>query len=335
MIYIVYLACFLISFIMQFFVMKYANKNRLYDMPGERKVHDRPIPRLGGIGIFIAFTAGFFFFGFSMQRNFMLIYAGALVLFFMNVFDDVVKGGINNKIKFLVQIILASILFYFGIKITVFLSSRVVSYIITLLWIVGITNSFNLLDNMNGLSSGIAMISLFFLSILMFTQGDLQLTKFALVLLFSIGGFFVLNFPKAKIFMGDAGSNVIGFVIACIAVSGQYVAVSRLTRLPVIAPILILSVPIYDTFSVMIIRKIKGYSIFRADTNHISHRLTRMGLSHKNSVLIIFLVGIISGLSGFILKDLYLYSALVVLGQIILFYILLTVLIYAGKKEED
>jgi len=334
MTYLVYGICFLISFLLQFFVINYADKNSLYDLPGERKVHTRPIPRLGGIGIFIAFTAGFFFFGFSMQRNFMLIYSGALVIFFMNIFDDVIKDGINNKVKLLVQIILASILFYFGINITVFISSRVFSFIITLLWIIGITNSFNLLDNMNGLSAGVAMIGLFFLGVIMYSQGDIQLMRFTFVLLFSIAGFFVLNFPKARIFMGDAGSNVIGFVIACLAVSGQYVAASRLTRLPVIAPLIILSVPIYDTLSVMIIRKMKGYSIFRADTNHISHRLTRMGLSHTDAVLVIFLISIITGLNGLILKDLYLYSAFAVLGQLILFYILLTVLVYAGKKED-
>jgi UDP-GlcNAc:undecaprenyl-phosphate GlcNAc-1-phosphate transferase len=325
------------SFLLSFFIQKLSimlcRKFELYDLPGERKVHTEPIPRLGGIGIFISVLIMALITGLLKNPELRKIIIASSAIFLLNLFDDLKKNGINNRIKLVFQIIISIILYYSGIKISLFLNNEILRFFVTIFWITGIMNSFNLIDNMNGLSSGLGIISTLFFSIIFFQEGKNELMYLCLILSFSLSGFFIMNFPKAKIFIGDCGANFLGFILAAVSITGTYVVETRLTRLPVIAPILILSVPIYDTLSVMIIRKLKGYSIFRADTNHVSHRLTKMGLSQKNSVLVIFLISIISGIGAFMLRDLFLKSALILLFQLFIFYILITILIYAGKKN--
>ena len=326
-------AAFLISFFIQGLSIIVCRKFELYDLPGERKVHTEPIPRLGGIGIFISVLIIAIITGLLKNPELRKIIIASSAIFLLNLLDDLKKNGINNRIKLSFQIIISVILYYSGIKISLFLNNEILRFLITIFWITGIMNSFNLIDNMNGLSSGLGIIAGFFFSIIFFQEGKNELMYLSLILSFSLAGFFIMNFPKAKIFLGDGGANFLGFILAAVSITGTYVVETRLTRLPVIAPILILSVPIYDTLSVIVIRKIKGYSIFRADTNHISHRLTKMGISQKNTVLIIFLIAIISGSGAFMLRDLFLKSALILLFQLFIFYILITILIYAGKKN--
>ncbi|MCK9225531.1 MAG: undecaprenyl/decaprenyl-phosphate alpha-N-acetylglucosaminyl 1-phosphate transferase [Candidatus Muirbacterium halophilum] len=325
------------SFLLSFFIQKLSimlcRKFELYDLPGERKVHTEPIPRLGGIGIFISVLIMALITGLLKNPELRKIIIASSAIFLLNLFDDLKKAGINNRIKLVFQIIISVILYYSGIKISLFLNNEILRFFVTIFWITGIMNSFNLIDNMNGLSSGLGIISSLFFSFIFFQEGKIELMYFSLVLACSLSGFLILNFPKARIFMGDCGANFLGFLLATISITGTYVVETRLTRLPVIAPLLILSVPIYDTLSVIIIRKLNGYSIFRPDTNHISHRLTKMGISQKNSVLVIFLISVIGGLGALMLRDLYLKSALILLFQLFIFYILITILVYAGKKN--
>jgi UDP-GlcNAc:undecaprenyl-phosphate GlcNAc-1-phosphate transferase len=332
-VYIFSITAFIVSFVLQYLIRKMCYRFELFDHPGERKVHCEPVPRIGGLGIYIAFSLSFFLSGMWQEKELLIIFAGASALFLFNLADDLMKDGIRNKIKLIFQILVISMIFLSGIKVTAFLNNPLILWAITVIWMTGITNSFNLIDNMNGLSSGLAMIAAFFFAMFFSTQGQYELVYLCIIMIFSVGGFFMWNFPKGRVFMGDCGANFIGFLLASIAVLGSYVQNTRLTRLPIIAPIIILSVPIYDTVSVMIIRKIKGFSIFRPDKNHISHRLTYTGLSNVKSVLVIFLIAIISGISALLLQDLFVNSALLLLLMLFFFYILITILVYAGKKD--
>jgi UDP-GlcNAc:undecaprenyl-phosphate GlcNAc-1-phosphate transferase len=325
---------FLISQTIQDISVIFAKKFNLYDKPGKRKIHKRPIPRIGGIGIFIASLIGTVWFSYVENPLYLKIFSVAAVIFVIGFLDDIL-GGINNKIKLVFQIIAASLLYFQGIKITLFINNPIITYFLTVVWIVGITNSFNLIDNMNGLASGLAMINFMFFSILFFMQGNTEAAYFCLIFVFSILGFYVRNFPEAKIFMGDGGSNYIGFVLAAVSVAGVYTVGSRLTHLPVIAPVIILSVTIYDTLSVMIIRKLQKRSIFEGDTNHISHRLVKTGLSTVHAVLVIYLIAIISGITAIILRDLYVTSAVLVLLQTFFIYVLISILVFVGGKDEN
>lgn len=323
----------LLNIWIQKYLIKFCHKKQLFDMPGKRKVHCEPVPRIGGLGIFISFAILFFAFDLFSIWTYKIIFLSASFLFFINLIDDLKPGGINNKIKLFIQILLSSILFFMGVKVTLFIDNEIITFLLTVIWITGITNSMNLIDNMNGLSSGLGIISSLFFAYTFYQQANNSLFYMCIILASSILPFFLFNYPKGRIFMGDCGANLIGFLLATISVSGTYLVNSRLSRLPVIAPLIILSVPIYDTLSVMIIRKIKGYSVFSPDKNHISHRISNMGISNNISVLIIFLISIICSIGAIILPDLYLRSALIMLLQLFILYILITILVYAGKKN--
>ncbi|MGM0607760.1 MAG: glycosyltransferase family 4 protein [Candidatus Muiribacteriota bacterium] len=330
---VIIIIIFLISVFSQVVIMKISRKYNLYDMPGERKIHKKPVSRLGGIGVFIAFSAGFFLSGLYQNPRLLLIYTGSFLIFIINLFDDIKEKGINNKIKLLITVVIALIMYSHGLRVTLFLRTEWLMILLTVLWVTGITNSFNLLDNMNGLSSGITIIAAVFFAVVFYYQNIYELSGLMILLIPAVAGFFIFNFPKGKIFLGDAGANFNGFLLAAVSVTGTYIITTRLTRLPVIAPLLILSVPIYDTLSVIIIRKLKGYSIFRPDNNHISHRLVKMGFTNFNAVLMIFLISIITGISAIMLRDLYLWSALLLLGQVFIIYIFFTILVHVGKKN--
>ena len=313
-----------------------AKKMKIMDKPNERKIHKEAKPRGIGVSFFIVYVIGLLLLHLLgvkipfISKYLLWIILGG-VIFLLGLFDDIFN--LNPYIKFGVQLAVALAFSIFIEKVTFFIKVPAIQITITTLWIIGIMNSFNLLDNMDGLSSGIAFITTLIFALFNFQIGNSQLSILFLLLSAVMIGFLPVNFYPAQCFMGDSGSLFIGYVISTLSIMGVYTSFSRLRHLPVIVPLLILSVPIYDTFSVIYIRLKNKKSIFVGDKNHFSHRLFNLGLSHKNAVLFIYLVTFATGMISLLITKVNWLGALILLGEDLILFTLLSILISVkGKK---
>lgn len=340
--------------------IRLAIRLRIIDRPNARKMHRVVKPLLGGLavwGTFTVLTAAVLYglppalpllqqvFGLhaqaldvqqearAMQTQVLGLLAGAALMFFAGLYDD--RFGLSVRGKFACQIIAASVLFLTGTKVVLFIGVPLVSYALTVLWVVAITNAFNLLDNMDGLSAGVASIAALLFAITFADQGQSLLAVLALILSGAACAFLRYNFTPARVFMGDAGSLVLGFVLAALAMLGNYLSASRLTHLPVIIPLLILAVPIFDTLSVMVMRWQLGISIFTADKRHFSHRLVNLGMTVKQAVLTIYLVTFAVGLPATLLPKLEAKDALLVLLHTLMLFAVIVLLERASANREE
>ena len=284
--------CLLIVALIIPFVKKIALHINALDITDARKVHTKPIPRLGGLGIFIGFLMGYMIFGQStIQMNSILI--GSFIIVLTGMIDDI--KPISAKSKLLGQIFASSVIVFYGnillSNVTIWglnIDFGVFAYPVTILFIVACTNVINLIDGLDGLSGGIS--SIFYLStiILCFFQGRFMELEFvlALIMLGSTLGFLVHNFHPAKIFAGDSGALFMGFTIAVISLLGfKTTAITS-----VFIPLMILAVPILDTSFAIIRRILKHQSISTPDKQHFHHQLLKMKFSHRNTVLFIYLI---------------------------------------------
>ncbi|NQT06427.1 MAG: undecaprenyl/decaprenyl-phosphate alpha-N-acetylglucosaminyl 1-phosphate transferase [Candidatus Omnitrophica bacterium] len=274
----------------------FANKIGLLDKPKSTKAHAHPTPLLGGLAIFTAYFLAVIFVA-GMDKKVAGILTGGIILFTIGIIDD--RFGIMPKLKLFGQIVAALIVFRLGIRVE-FIENYYLSMLFSCFWIIGITNAINLLDNLNGLSAGITMIAAFFFGVLAWLRGDLMVATLAFALCGSTFGFLRHNFPKAHIFMGDAGSLFIGYLLSVIAILGNWSAPTKLTSLTI--PFFILGYPIFDTTLVIISRLSQGRSIFQGGKDHSSHRLALLGLKKRRAVLLIFFINFCLGLSGFVLS---------------------------------
>ena len=258
----------LFSYLVTPFMIKLAFKINFLDQPSDKKVHVKPTPLLGGLTIYFAFILAI---SLAVQSNEILIgmLIGGTVLMVIGIIDD--KFGMMPKFKLLGQIIAAFIAINMGLKVS-FIKIPFYSKCFTFLWLIGITNAFNLLDNINGLSAGIAAISAFFFGILAFYHGDIMIAVVCFALMGACLGFLKYNF-RGKIFMGDVGSLFLGFMLASIAVWGSWKTTSVTTSLAI--PILILAYPIFDMTFVVITRLLRGDPLSRGGKDHSSHRLAQ------------------------------------------------------------
>jgi len=316
-----YILFFLVPFVLSLaltpIVRQIALKNGLVSYPRPDRWHKRPTALLGGISIYLASVISAFIFG-LINKNAWGLFLGATFLFIIGLADD--KFHFAPYIKLFAQIIAGCIIILFGIHIGLSLDITL-SIPLTLLWIIGITNSFNLLDNIDGLSAGIAAIA----SLMLFVSSRLfynnPLGMFALVLSGAALGFLPYNFNPAKIFMGDSGSMFLGYCMAVISITGTARHISSLL-ITMFVPVLILSVPIFDTIFVMIIRQLQGKRIFEGGKDHTSHRLVTLGLSQKKTVLLLYTISIIFGSIGILYSKLNIFvvSILAFLGVVILLF---------------
>jgi len=287
---------FLIAIVFSYLVtplMAYlASKLNLMDRPTSDKAHAHPTPLLGGIAIYFAFIASL---SLTVHADKPLIGAlvGGTVLMLIGIVDD--KYGMLPNVKMLGQLIAALIAVKMGIKVA-FLKIPCLATIFTIIWLIGMTNAFNLLDNLNGLSAGIAGISALFFGVISFIHGDIPVTVVSFALMGSCFGFLRHNFPRAHIFMGDAGSLFLGFMLAFIAVWGSWKTSSVTTSLAI--PILILGYPIFDTILVVIKRFLEGRPIFKGGKDHSSHRLAIRGFKKKRAVLVLYIISFSLGLAA-------------------------------------
>ena len=314
-------------------VKKIAIHINALDIPNERKVHTKPIPRLGGLGIFIGFLMGYMIFGKStIQMNSILI--GSFIIVLTGMIDDI--KPISAKSKLLGQIFASSVIVFYGNillnNVTIWglsIEFGIFAYPITILFIVACTNIINLIDGLDGLAGGISSIFYLSTTILCFFQNrfmELELVL-SLIMLGSTLGFLVHNFYPAKIFAGDSGALFMGFTIAVISLLGfKTTAITS-----VFIPLMILAVPILDTFFAIIRRLLKHQSISTPDKQHFHHQLLKMKFSHRNTVLIIYLITILFSTASifYTLKD----TKDVFIGRIIYGLLLIGVLIFVSKTD--
>jgi UDP-GlcNAc:undecaprenyl-phosphate GlcNAc-1-phosphate transferase len=232
-----------------------------------------------------------------------IVLAG-FVISILGLIDD--RRALGWKPKLFVQFAVATALVAAGVRATLFVSVPWIGWIVTVLWIVVLTNSFNFLDNMDGLSGGIGLIAATLFAVIMLTgtgEPHWFVAGFLLLLAGSLGGFLFHNWPPAKIFMGDAGSCLIGVWIACMTVVGTFYDYGRTGTHVILAPLCVLAVPLYDFCSVVLIRMSQGRSPFHADKCHFSHRLVELGMTRKLAVMTIHLVTVTTGLGGLLLYE--------------------------------
>ncbi len=273
-----------------------AFKIKLVDHPNNKKSHAHPTPLLGGLSMFMAFFAAVFFTT-DMNNYIFGIFLGSAILLVLGVIDD--KLGMMPKMKLSGQIFVALIVYKTGIRVATF-EDYYLSMFFTCFWIVGITNAFNLLDNLNGLSAGIAGICSVFFGIIALMNSQVYIAVLSFAAAGACLGFLKHNFPKARIFMGDSGSMFLGFILACIAVLGSW-ETERIS-LSLSLPILILGYPIFDTTLVTILRIREKRPVFLGGKDHSSHILASLGLRKKRAVLITYVICILLGLSALVVS---------------------------------
>lgn len=301
-IFLIIIVTFLITASFIPVVKKIAEFIGAMDVPNARKVHTKPIPRLGGLGIYASFLLGYMLFGLhSIQMNAILI--GSFIILVTGIFDDI--KPVPAKWKFLAQTVGASIVpLYGGILLQdisafgLYFNFGVFAYPITILFIVSVINCINLIDGLDGLSSGIA--SIYFLTVgiiglLLNHFGGLDIIL-TFIMLGSTLGFLLHNFNPAKIFMGDSGSMFLGYIIAVIALLGF----KNITLTSFLIPILLLAIPIMDTLFAILRRLINHKPIGEPDKNHLHHQLLKLKLSQRKTVLIIYLVDILFAIASII-----------------------------------
>lgn len=281
------------------------------DIPKDaRRMHKKPTPRIGGIAIVFGFTVATLCFATPSRQLFGTL-GGAAIIAVMGFIDDC--KNLPAKLKFVIQIIAALVVIYVGdIKIDVFTNPNILSdnpyWVLpqwlsaglTVIWIVFITNAVNFIDGLDGLAAGVSAImsvSLVFISI---RVGEYPIALFGIALMGSCFGFLPFNFNPAKIFMGDTGSNFLGFMLATLSIQGVFKSYAVISFA---VPLLILGLPLFDASFAMIRRILHGQSPMVADRGHLHHRLVDMGFSQKQTVFILYAVSGVLGITAVLLAE--------------------------------
>lgn len=322
----------------------------LVDQPSLRKNHPRPVPLGGGVAICLAVAlmllvvilAGFLFkhqptwtpslptlvgrhaagvVGVAPLLALMLV--AGMVQMGVGLWDDL--RGLDYRVRLIVEVGLVCLLISQGVELAFLPGWRVITIPLTILWIVGLTNAFNFLDNMDGLSAGVGFIASCLLAVISWLVGDLFLVGCYVILAGSLAGFLWFNWTPARIFMGDAGSNFLGFWLGTLTVISTF-KTEAYSHVTLLAPLCVLAVPIYDVATVTMIRWSQGRSPFHADRQHFSHRLVESGFSRLAAVSIIHLVTLVTGLSGLALYFVDPQAVWLVLGQLAALLVLLAIL---------
>lgn len=339
--------------------MAAAVKWDIQDHPVGRKDHARVTPLLGGLGIYAAFITAILF-GLGLLYwsghsawaaanlpmvvrqqpllhdavpKLLLIMVGATILVLIGLIDDIKGITFSPAIKLAAQLLAAAIAVLGGAH-SSFLHNTWLNYLFSLFWIIGISNAFNFLDNMDGLSAGIALISGAFFFWLTAMQGQYFSALLFAALSGAILGFLRYNLHPARVFMGDVGSLFLGYMFGTLSLTSSYVVADSASLIPALIPVIVLGVPIYDTITVILIRIRERRPVYIGDQCHISHRLLKLGLSRNHAVIFVHLICIAIGMSALLLPYLSLRLSILVLLQTILIYVILTLLIRAGGTRQ-
>ncbi len=338
------------------FFRQLALDRKFVDKPNpKRKIHKKAVPLMGGCAIWLSFFGLLWAhwlvfvvwgdrFSFLPQAltehlpgalgqgsKIAVITLGGLVIAGMGLFDD--RFGLTPKKKFLWQIGVGLFVSIMGIRLSLFTDHNLLLIFLSTFWVVLLTNSFNLLDNMDGLSSGVALIASVIFAIVAIVTQQYFLAVSLSLLAGTLAGFMIWNFHPAKIFMGDCGSQLIGYLIAVFTILETFYTPASQTTFAVVMPLLILAVPLYDTGSVIVIRFLKGESIFKADTRHFSHRIKALGMSVSGTVLFLYLVTLAVGLSAPLLPFVSNLGVCLIFIQALCVMSVIAILEYFGEKR--
>ena len=346
---IAFLLAFITTFVLTPYTIKIAKKIGAVDIPKDsRRMHNKPIPKFGGPAIIIGFLLStvYLIITSSIEGNINIfgpenyvvkligLLLGIMVLSFVCFFDDI--KGIHPLVKLSGQLCAAAIVIACGIRIDNFnipffegniILSNAFSIILTMGWIVGITNAINLIDGLDGLSTGIAIISSVSLLIIFALNGSPFIAIIIITALVgALSGFLPFNFNPAKTFIGDIGSNFVGFILAIVSILG---IAKTATAFVVVLPMIVLGLPIFDTVSAIVRRLIKGKSlkaVFQADKGHLHHKLIEKGFTQKEAVLTLYGISVACGMFAFILFESDIWKA-------ISFALMVIAVVCIGYKE--
>ncbi len=350
----------MLSVVLTAVVRKLATRAGFVAHPAEDRYHQTVIPLGGGIAIFttllvfilagaaamklllipgrfdwLAERANIDPADFSAKINqLVIILLSVLALFTLGLWDD--KKHLGPFFKLAVQFAAAMIAAAFAdIRVEFFIENKVITSIFSAFWIVLIINAFNFLDNMDGASAGIAVIASCILFSAAALSGQVFVGGLALVFIGTLLGFLVFNFPPAKIFMGDAGSLVVGFFVALLTLRTTYYHEAQSGQwYPVLMPLVVMAVPLYDFISVTLLRISQGKSPFVGDTQHFSHRLKRHGLTDTQTILTLYLATLCTGLGATFLYQVNLTGAILIFIQTIMVLSIIAILETAGKNDK-
>lgn len=329
---IAFLLAFITAFVITPYTMRLAKKVGAIDVPNERRINKKPMPRLGGLAVICGFLVSIIYLIITMhlenkvdffgEENYYIkligFFVGIIILGITCFIDD--SKNIPALVKLLGQIIAAVVVVICGIKIENInipffqdnlLANQIITYTLTIGWIIGITNAINLIDGLDGLSSGITLISCLSLLII-FSLNGAPLIAIILITALAGGivGFLPFNFNPAKTYIGDTGSNFLGFSLAVISILG---VAKTYTAIVLIAPLIVLGLPIFDTLFAIVRRIVKGKSIkaiLAPDKGHLHHRLMAKGYTQKQSVLILYGISATLGMFAVILLDSGIWKAI-------------------------
>lgn len=309
------------------FVKQWAEKVKAIDVPKDnRRVHKKPTPLLGGLSIYFACIVGMLLY-LPLNKKIVGVLIGATIIVICGYFDD--KKPLSPKVKFAVQILAAIIAMYCGARIdritnpldflfnAQWIELGVLAYPVTVFWIVGLTNAFNLIDGLDGLAAGLSVISSLTLMVVALLTGpeNPYIITMTAILAGSILGFLPYNFNPAKIFMGDTGAMFLGYMLSVISVLGVLKSAAALSML---VPIFAMGLPIFDTLFAIIRRFANGKSVVEGDKGHLHHRLLDKGYSQKKAVLTLYSISAILGAGAVALVETKLKTAYILVFVVFL-----------------
>jgi len=345
-------------------VRRWGPRLGLVDRPGHRKIHQQTMPTAGGLAIWLgvvaplaagqvvlwlvaggvdltawvpAFAAPHLAGLAEQSPRLWAMLAGGTVLVVLGLVDD--RRELDWRVRLAVETLVAVAMVLLGWRLSLFINIPWLTFLLSVLWIVGLVNSFNMLDNMDGLSAGTAAIAAGLLAAVMLMVPDPQTSQpqlfvggFLLVVVGSLLGFLWHNRPPARLFMGDAGSYLVGYLLAMATLSATF-AGNNLPPHAILAPLCVLAVPLYDTATVVLIRIRAGRSPFTGDKSHFSHRLVELGMSKTQAVLTIYLATATCGLGALLLYQVAVTGACVVLLMVGCVLLLVGILETAARRR--
>ncbi|EOD01757.1 glycosyltransferase family 4 protein [Caldisalinibacter kiritimatiensis] len=324
--YIPFVIALVATYILTPFVKRFAEKIGAIDVPKDnRRIHKKPIPLMGGLAIYISTVVSMLLF-LPMDKTSIAIIAGGTIIVISGIIDDM--KSLSPKLKLLAQIVAAIILIWGDIKIEFitnpFASTgmtylKIFSIPVTIFWVVGITNTLNLIDGLDGLASGVASIAAVSLLFVSSINGFPTVMMMSAILAGAALGFLPHNFNPAKIFMGDTGSLFLGYMLSVIAIEGVMKSVAAIA---IAVPVLALGLPIFDTTFAIFRRFLNGRPIMEADKGHLHHRLLDRGFTQKQTVLVLYVISMFLGTIAVLLADIETDKGIIILGVVSVFILL-------------
>ncbi|MEH7109767.1 MULTISPECIES: glycosyltransferase family 4 protein [Bacillaceae] len=319
--YLTLVICFFAAILLTPLVKMFAFKIGATDKPNKRKVHSKIMPRLGGLAIYLSFLIGVLIFKPAGEFH-LPIMLGAFIIILTGMLDDVKE--ISPKVKLAGQVAAAAIVvIYGGLNIEFIklpfggtIDFGYFSVPLTMIWIIGITNAINLIDGLDGLAGGVSSIALLTIGGMSIVMGNSYVTIMAFIVTAATIGFLFYNFHPAKIFMGDTGALFLGYIISVLSLLGY----KNVTFISLVIPVIILGVPISDTFFAIIRRLVNKQPLSAPDKSHLHHCLLKAGFSHRQTVLLIYAMAAIFGLVAFI------FSQATVWGSVMVILVLLIII---------